>query len=451
MTNTSDIPGPPARFLLGNLPEFKHNPLACVLNWQRDYGDIVHFKLGPRDFYLISHPELAEQALVQQQDTFIKMYDADRPNGLALILGQGLVTSSGELWRKQRRLMQPVFNRSSVVTMLPEMIQTFEKLNTRWCELPAGVAVNVADEMMRLTIEVITQTMFSTSVLGRIDQIGPALDIGLRFAAKSIMNPLRAPLWLPTRANREFINARNFLNDTIDVIISERRQDSGQYHDLLQMLLEAQDPETGEKMHDRQIRDEVLTIFSAGHETTATALSWTLALLANHPEILARLREEVAGVLNGKTPEIQDLSQLSYTRAVLEESMRIRPPVSMVMRKIATEANLQGYRLKAGGFAIFSIYNMHHHADFWVQPEVFDPERFLSAEKRNKAYMPFGIGHRFCVGNNFALIESQVLLALMVQHFDFELVNAQLPDMEMVVTLKPKDGLPMLIRSRCYD
>ena len=445
MLTAHHIPGPPGRFLVGNLPEFKHNPLKCLIAWQREYGDLIHFKLGFRDFYLISHPELAEQALVQQPENFVKIYDANKPNGLALILGQGLVTSSGDLWRKQRRLIQPVFHRSNVITMLPAMIAACQQLMARWDKLPAGSTVNMADEMLRLTIEVITQTMFGTSVLGQIEQIAPALEMSLRFAAKTIMNPLRLPLFMPTPANRRFIEARRLLDELIYGIIAQRRAHAAGVNDLLQMLLDAQDPDTGEKMSDRQIRDEVLTIFSAGHETTATALTWTLALLARNPDKLSRLKDELRTVLGGKVPDANDLNQLTYTKAVLEEALRIRPPVGITLRKLARDTQLQGYPLKAGGITVFCIYNMHHHANFWKQSEIFDPDRFLNTDKRNKAYMPFGIGHRFCAGNHFALIEGQLLLVMLVQQYDFKLTGDNLPEMEMVVTIKPKGGLPMEI------
>ncbi len=442
MQTSNQIPGPPGHFLFGNLAEFKRNPLACMIAWQRTYGDLMRFKLGAKEFYLISHPDLAELALIQQQEDFVKIYDANKPNGLALILGQGLVTSSGDLWRKQRRLIQPVFHRSNVYTMLPAMAAACHKLMAKWDVLPPDATVNIADEMLRLTVEVITQTMLGTSVLEQIEQIAPALEMSLRFAAKTAMNPLRPPLFIPTPDNRRFMRARRLLDELIYGIIAQRRANSAGNNDLLQMLLDTEDPDTGEKMGDRQIRDEVLTIFSAGHETTATALTWTLA---KNPETLSRLKDELDKTLGGKTPDVNDLDRLTYTKAVLEESLRIRPPVGITLRKVAKDTPLQGRSLKAGDIAVFCIYNMHRHADFWEQSERFDPSRFLTADKRNKAYMPFGIGHRHCAGTHFALVEGQLLLAMLLQKYDFQLSGDDLPEMEMVVTVKPVGGLPMRI------
>jgi len=261
-----------------------------------------------------------------------------------LVLGQGLVTSSGELWRKQRRLIQPVFHRSNVITMLPAMIAAFQKLMARWDKLPTNATVNIADEMLRLTIEVITQTKFGTSVLEQIEQIAPALEMSLRFAAKTTMNPMRPPLFIPTPDNRRFIKARRLLNKLIYGIISQRRANSAANNDLLQMLQDVEDPDTGEKMGDRQIRDEVLTIFSAGHEITATALTWALALLAHKPDKLLRLKDELDTILGGKTPDANDLNRLTYTKAELKESLRIRPSVGIILRKIARYPNYKATR-----------------------------------------------------------------------------------------------------------
>jgi cytochrome P450 len=445
MRKFKQTPGPSSQFFLGNLMEFKRNPLRCMIAWQRNYGDLVHFKLGSRDFYLISHPDLAEQALVQQQDAFVKLYDASQPKGLALILGQGLITSTGNLWSKQRRLIQPVFHRSNVQTMLPAMTEACQQMLTRWNELSNPATVNISDEMMRLTIEVITQTMFGTSILNQIDQIAPALETSLRFAVNTIIYPLWLPLIIPTPANLAFKKARQLLDEFIYSIIAQRRAYPSNQNDLLQMLLDAEDPQTGEKMPDRQIRDEVLTIFSAGHETTANLLTWTLALLANNPLARARVKEELHTVLGNRTPDANSLSQLSYTRAILDESLRMRPPAGAMMRKLSRDTQLQDYALKAGGIVIFSIYNMHHHSDFWEQPELFNPERFLGDDKRNKAFMPFGIGHRYCAGNHFALTEGLLLLTMLLQNYDFQLPDGQIPEMEMMVTIKPKGGMPMKI------
>jgi cytochrome P450 len=445
---TKTIPQVKGDFLLGNLRQFKANSFQAICDWHRDYGDLVGFKLANRQLYLFSHPQLVEQALIKQSSIFVKMYNPAKPNGLALILGQGLVTSQGDLWRRQRRLMQPVFQRSNLASMLPQMVTAGNNLLQRWRQLGDGTEVDLGDEMIKVTLEVITQTMFSTSVLDKIADIAPALDTGLKYAASTVSNPLTLPLFVPTPANRAFKQATGILDDIIYGMIDQRRNQSDAPHDLLTMLLNARDSETGKPMTDKQIRDEVITIFTAGHETTANLLTWTLYLLARHPAVLAKLRAELNGQLHGNIPDAEALQQLTYTRAVLSESMRIRPPVGILMRKVNQDTRIDGYALKGGSLAVFSIYNVHHHPDYWPQPDSFDPERFLTAENRRFAYMPFGTGERICMGNHFALLESQLLLSMIVQNFDVQLVDKGEAEIEMAVTLRPKGGLPVRICRR---
>jgi cytochrome P450 len=321
----------------------------------------------------------------------------------------------------------------------------------RWQKLGNGAEVNLAEEMTRLTLEVITQTMFSTSVLDKMEHIAPSLETLLRYAAKSLLNPLTLPLYVPTPANQKFKRALGIIDDVIYGIIDQRRTAttaSSAHNDLLDMLLKARDDNSGEKMTDRQLRDEVITIFSAGHETTANLLSWTLYLLGRHPDVLAKLRQELDGSLQGKIPDAEDLQQLVYTRAVLNESMRFRPPAGILLRKVNKDTQIDGYFLKADRLAIFSIFNLHHHADFWQHPEQFDPERFLIPENRGFSFVPFGKGERICIGSHFALLESQLLLSMIVQHYDLQLLSPDEVEIEMAVTLRPKGGIPVRIKQR---
>ena len=447
MPHSKPIPQAKGHFLLGNIRPMQANAFQAMRTWQRDYGDLVSFRLATRGFYLFSHPGLVEQALIKHPDVFVKIYDPKKPSGLSLVLGQGLVTSRGELWQTQRRLMQPVFQRKNLAALEAQMLQAGQSLLSRWRELGAGTEVNLSKEMLRLTLEVITQTMFSTSVLDKIDQIAPALDTALKFAARNMMNPLLPPLFIPTAANRKFNQAIAVLDSVIYGIIEQRRSISSSHNDLLDMLLNAKD-DSGNSMSDQQIRDEVLTIFSAGHETTSNLLSWTLYLLARHPEILAKLRQELDSVLQGRTPDAEAVQQLVYTKAVLNESLRLRPPAAVMMRRISKDIELEGYSLKAGRIAIFNLYNVHHHPDFWTQPEQFDPERFLKNVSYRFAHMPFGGGERICIGSHFAMLESQLLLSMIVQRFDVQLPNDNEVEIEMAVALRPKGGIPARIYPR---
>ena len=448
MPDNKTIPQVKGDFLLGNLSQMIANPFQALCDWQRDYGDLVSFRLAIRQFYLFSHPKLIEQALIKQSDIFVKTYHPKKPIGLALVLGQGLVTSQGDLWQRQRRLMQPVFQRSNITTLLPQIASAGSNMLDRWRKLGEDAEVNLSEEMMRLTLEVITQTMFSTSVLDKIKYIAPSLDTLLRYATKTLLNPLTLPLYVPTPANQKFKQALSVIDDVIYGIIDQRRTAPSVHNDLLDMLLRARDDDSGEKMTGRQIRDEVITIFSAGHETTANLLSWTLYLLARHPNVLTKLHQELNGLLHGKIPDAEDLRQLAYTRAILNESLRFRPPAGIMLRKVNKDTEVDGYSLKAGRLAIFSIFNLHHHVDFWPQPDQFDPEQFLIPENRRFSFMPFGTGERICIANHFALMEAQLLLSMIVQHCDLQLLDTEEVEIELAVALRPKGGIPVRIKWR---
>ncbi|MGY6274153.1 cytochrome P450 [Methylomonas sp. MgM2] len=442
------VPQAKGDFLLGNFRQLKADSFGALCRWQREYGDLVGFRIGAQQFYMFSHPALIEEALIKQADVFVKMYDPKKPRGLELVLGEGLVTSKGELWQKQRGLMQPVFQRKNLSALLPQFGMAGEDMLQRWRRLGNGAEVNLSDEMTCLTLEVITQTMFGTSVLDQVERIASALDTALRFAARSMISPVAVPLAIPIPSNLKFKQAMGVLDEIIFRIIRERRSRPSERPNLLDMLLQALKPESNEPTASKQIRDEVITIFSAGHETTSNLLTWTFYLLAKHPPVLGALRREIQDTLGGKQLTFDHLAKLNYTKAVLNESLRIRPPVGIMMRKTNRDTEVGGYRLKAGSLVIFNVYNVHHHGGLWREPERFDPERFLSSESRRLSFMPFGAGERICIGNHFAMLESQVLLAMIIREYDFELLNPAEAEIEMMVSLRPKGGVPVRIWAR---
>ncbi len=448
MTTQKQVPQAKGHFLIGNLLQFKKNTLQAFCHWQQQYGDIVSFKLAKQKFYLCSHPDFVEQGLIKQSENFVKLYEPKKPTGLSLLLGQGLLTSKGDLWRRQRRLMQPVFQRSNLSQMLPQMQTAGEHMLQRWQQLEDGTELNLNAEMTELTMEVITQTMFSTSVQHRVKEISGALDTGLRYAAKTLTNPLMLPLFIPTPANRKFIQAKKLLSQVIEEMIEQRRSQPGLNHDLLAMLINAKDSESGAQMNNRQISDEVITIFTAGHETTATLLTWALYYLCKNPEILAELRTELQQQLDDNIPDAEALQKLEFGRAVINEAMRIRPPAGFIIRRVEQDCIVNNYAMEAGSLAIFNIFGIHHHADIWQNPEQFRPERFLKTEKRRFAFMPFGSGERICIGNHFAMLESQLLLSMIIQRFDIELLQQGEVEMDMAVTIRPKGGIPIRIKRR---
>jgi cytochrome P450 len=441
-----DVPG--GGPLLGHLGAFKKQPLEMLSTWWRQHGDALRFRLGPKTLHLFSHPDLAEEILIQQADRFVKVYDPQRPVGLALVLGNGLVTSSGEVWKRHRRIIQPIFHRSRMAAMADRMAKVGEQRVARWAD-HGGQPVDISAEMMQLALEVISQTMFTTSMVQHIEQISHALRVSLKYAFDSFHNPLRLPIWVPTARNREFRAVTQFIDGLIYGLISERRRTGATHGDLLNLLLQARDEETGAGLSDQELRDEALTIFAAGHETTANALAWTWYLLATHLEAKARFHEEVDRVLQGRTPTADDLPHLPYTRAVFDESLRLYPPAPAVQRKAATSTTVGGLSLPEGALVLVGTYNLHRHPAFWRDPERFLPERWLDGERpaARYAYMPFGAGPRACVGIHFASVEGPLLLALIGRRYDLQLAQETVTP-ELMVTLRPKGGIRMRLLSR---
>lgn len=447
-------PGPPGLPLLGSLLAFRGNPFQTLLDWHRRYGEVVAYRLGPRLFHMVSHPALAEAVLIEHQDRFIKMYETGKPVGISLVLGQGLVTSRGELWKRQRRMMQPIFHRSRLADFGGRVTATGEAVVARWRGFAPGASLDVSGEMMRATLEVITRTLFNMTLLDRLDQLAPALFTVLRYSSRHMSNPLMPPLWVPTPENRAFRRALRFLDELILGLIRARRASGVRYDDLLDKLLYTHDPETGHAMSDCRIRDETLTLFIAGHETTAVALSWVWYLLAAHPAARERLHAEVDMLPKDRAPGIEDLPDLPYTRAVFEEALRLYPPALGVIRRATENTELDGCPVPAGSLVFVNIANIHRHGDFWEEPDRFRPERFLAGDRapgHRLAFMPFGAGHRVCLGNHFAMAEGVLLLAAIARHFQLELTPGQKVEPEIVLTLRPKGGLAMRLAERARE
>jgi cytochrome P450 len=442
-----DIPGGVP--LLGHLHLFKKSPLNIMSAWWRQHGDALRFRLGPKNLYLFSHPNLAEEILIHQSDRFVKVYEHQRPVGLALVLGNGLVTSFGDAWKRHRGIMQPIFHRTRVASMADRMAQVGEQRLEGWADY-GGRPVDIAAEMMQMALEVISQTMFTTSVAQHMDQISHALRVSLKYAFDSFHNPLRLPTWVPTARNREFRSVMQFMDRLIYGLLAERRRSGERHDDLLDLLIRARDEETGAGLSDQELRDEALTIFAAGHETTANALAWTWYLLATHPEAKARFHKELDRVLQGRMPKADDLQHLPYTRAVFDESLRLYPPVPAIQRKAATRAIVGGVSLPAGAVVLIGTHNVHRHPAFWRDPERFLPERWLGGERPTArcAYLPFGAGPRACLGTYFATVEGPLLLALIGRRYDLKLAQDHV-EPEIMITLRPKGGIRMTLHARC--
>jgi cytochrome P450 len=451
MSKLSLPPRMPGGLLFGSGPEAVADPLSLYTRAQRTLGDVVRLRGIPGiNWYLITHPAGVEHVLKTRGRNYRK---PDRFNGpVRALAGNGILAAEGDTWLQNRRLMQPAFHRQRLAGLVTQMAESAELAAERWDRLATeGVTVEVGEEMLRLTLRIVGTTLFSHDLSGEANALGKAIRTSFHWVSRRMTLPFAAPEWVPTRENREFAAARDVVHSTVDAMIAERRRSGEPRPDLLQMLLDAQDAETGARMDDRQVRHEALTLMIAGHETAAASLSWMLYLLARNPGAAARLREELDAVLGGRTPAADDLPRLPYTRAVFDETLRLYPPAWGQPRESLEEDEIGGYRIPARNIVMVCQWVTHRRPDLWERPDDFVPERFVGQAKEAIvpwSYYPFGGGARMCIGNSFALMEAQVVLATLAQRFEPELVPGQDIVPDATFTLRPKDGVRMRIRRR---
>jgi cytochrome P450 len=431
--------------VLSSLKQFKDNPLSVMLEGQRRYGDVVAFRFGTMRFYFISHPEGVRQVLQSNQ----KNYSRQTPGyaALRIALGNGLVTSDGDFWLRQRRIAQPSFHRQRVAGFAQVMVDAAEETFARWqAELKPGQQVDVAAEMMRLTLKIVGLTLMSTDVSAASSEVGQAMVVALHELQSRIYAPyLHLPMRVPTIANRRLAAAVKTIDRVVLEMIAQRRKAADKGNDFLGMLLEARDEETGETMNDAQLRDELLTLFLAGHETTANVLAWTFYLLSVNPAVRTRLEQEIECVLGGRSPGFADLPAMGYSRMVVSESLRLYPAAWVLSRGAINDDEIGGYPIEAGSVIFMSPYVTQRREDFWFNPEGFDPERFApGAEPPPRfAYFPFGGGGHQCIGNEFAMMEAQLILTALLQRCRLNLVSGHPVELEPLITLRPRHGMRM--------
>lgn len=434
--------------LLGHLGRFRNDPIGLFLEGSA-LGDVVRFPVGPRSVYLLRRPEHVKYVLQDAPKYFTKQtrgYDS-----LRFILGNGLVTSEGEFWLRQRRIAQPAFHRQRI-SQFGEIISALAtSMLDRWAEeVSAKRPIDAAAEMMALTLRIMGRSLLSTDLSDQTQTVAMSLAELLHQIIQRTTTLFAWPVWLPTPKNRRLLRARAELDRIVFGIISERRASRQPAADFLGMLMDATDEETGEKMDDRHLRDELMTILLAGHETTANALSWTFYLLSQHPEVEQTLRMEARRALGGRAAEVDDLPNLPYALLVIQESMRLYPPVWLLMRRSERDEVIDGCPIPARSFIALCSYVSHRDARWFTAPGEFVPERF-SAENFARlprcAYFPFGAGPRVCIGNNFALMEAQLILATAVQRFSLKLAPGHRVELLPTVTLRPRNGLSMFVES----
>lgn len=440
-------PQPPGIPVLGNLVQARRNPLRFALDLTRDFGDITRFRIGTYTGYLLNHPRYFQYVL----KTNHRNYNKDNYNyrKLKTVLGEGLITANGDEWYRDRQLISPAFHGNKIERFCATTTKAAGEMLERWQYSSDHLEpVNIASEMMKLTLRVIADSLFSMDIRSSVYVVAKAFstlneDISYRF--KTVFVP---PLWIPTRRNRAFKKALVELDRLVYEIIKRRRNEEISRNDLLDMLIAAGEKQSGEGMTDREIRDEVLTLMLAGHETTANLLSWTIFLLSQNPNVMDKLTIELKEVLNTRDPVYGDLSELNFTKKVLQESLRLYPPVWIISRNAIKDDFIGGYRIPAGSTVTLCSYTLHRHPGFWENPETFNPERFSSDQSSHYAYFPFGGGPRSCIGSHFAIMEAQLILAMIFRRYKLKLMPGHPVEPEPLITLKPRNGLRMIIESQ---
>jgi cytochrome P450 len=445
MESAQSLPTMKGLPVLGNLLDFRRDRIAFLMRAYREHGELVRAPVLGRNIWVATSPEIARAVLVTHNDAFQK-FEAlarfSRP-----LLGDGLITSEGEKHRRRRRLIQPGFKVGRLRKYVDAMARRADDTVKRW----SGDRVDdLLLEMTRLTLAIASETMFNTATEKYTTAVGNAVREGMDYIATELARPIHVPLSWPTPRHRRLHEAIATLDRIVYGIIRERRQSGVAVEDTLSMLLAARDEDDGSSMSDEDVRDEAMTLLLAGHETTASALTWSLYLLGRHRDVADRLAEEARTVLGGRPPTFEDLEKLPVALRVFKESMRLCPPVYMVGREAKATATVGKWEVPAGTTFLVSIYGIHHRPDLYPDPDRFDPDRFLPEREKDLprgAYLPFADGPRVCIGNHFALMEGQIVLAHLGQHFAFGADGPLVPHLARV-TLRPRDRIALSLRRR---
>ncbi len=439
-------PGPKGKLLGGNFTAFRRDSLAYLQKATSEHGDIVYLRFGPQDVFFLNHPDYIRDVLVTHHQSFMKGRALQRAKRL---LGEGLLTSEGNFHRRQRRLAQPAFHRGRIASYGSVMTDYAARTAARWHD---GETLDISQEMMRLTLAIVGKTLFDTDVEAEADEIGAALTSVMELFDFLLLPFSELLERLPLPHVRRFQKARARLDETIYRIIEERRRSNEDRGDLLSMLLAARDEEgDGGQMNDEQVRDEVMTLFLAGHETTANLMTWTWYLLSEHPEVEAKLHEELNAVLKGRQPTVEDVPSLRYTEMVVAESMRLYPPAWAIGRLALHDHEVGGYTIPAKALVLLSPYVTHRDERYFPDPTRFDPERWTPEAKESRpqfAYFPFGGGTRRCIGEGFAWMEGILLLASLARNWRMRLVPGHRVETLPVITLRPKHGMRMTVEKK---
>lgn len=440
--------GPEGSFLLGVAPEYSEDPFGYVMSLMRDYGNVVPARLGTFNFVFLFHPDAVKHVYMDNHRNY------GLPPGLLAmkeLLGDGIFTSEGDHWRRHRHMIQPAFHMDKLAAMADTMTQITSEDLAKWVKpQEENAPIDVMEKFMELTLRVASICMFGMDLGNDTTAALEAARTIIDIAPERTRQIVRLPLSVPTESNRRLAKASALLDDIVLGLARARREGkTAPKADVLQMLLDARDQETGEGLSEKEVRDEMLTMMGAGTETTAVALAWTCVYLSKYPTIRRAVREEIQRVLGDRTPTLADLRAMPLVKQVIEESLRLRSPFYASGRVAMSEDVIQGVRIKPGTVVFASIYAMHRHPDFWPNPEGFDPDRFRpEAVKARPAHVftPFSLGPKKCIGMNFAMMEMQLVLPMVLQRFDLDLLAGMEPEPMASLALRPKGGAWMNAR-----
>lgn len=437
-------PGPALSAFLRSLPALRSNPLQYIQQSLDDYGDFVHFRLAGLNAFLINRPESIQHVLQDNNSSYTK--DTLQYNALSAITGEGLLTSDGDAWLAHRRLMQPAFSRQHMQGLSLPILAAVERVLNEWESYSSsGRPVDVDQAMLRLALEILGEALFGINLASEAPSLTEAVAVALDHIIRQVKSPPSIPAFIPTRANRRFRSAMRTLNRAVmEIITSHTQRQNSPPDDLLDMLIQAGPSAMGAD----QLRDEMVTLLIAGHETVASGLTWACYLLSQNPLAAEKMSQEIRQVLNGLPPTVADLPALDYTRRVFDEALRLYPPAWMITRKCVQEDQIAGVRIPAGSLVVIGVSAIHRNPSYWPDPDRFDPDRFTSEQSAGRpryAYLPFGGGPRLCIGKHFALTEAPLILAAIYQRYRLELPKNIVVESVPLVTQRPRHGLPMYV------
>lgn len=431
--------------LLPSLTLLRDDTLGFLKKIVDQYGDFIQFKAGPINAYIISHPDLIQHVLQDNNRNYTK--DTFQYNGLSKVTGRGLLTSDGDLWFKQRRRMQPAFHRQRINAFGQLMVDATQRRVNGW---QVGETIDIDREMMELALEILGKALLGVDLRTEAPALTSAVLVALDHVVHSFKSPDILPGFIKTERRKKFKEAMITLDAAVQEIIDYHRkehQGNVDAQSLLDVMLYSMDDE-GNTMSDQQVRDELITILIAGHETVASALTWACYLLASNPDAENKLNQELTNVLGGRVPTIEDVSALDFTKRAFDEALRIYPPAWIVTRKAVGDDVIAGETIPSGSLIVISLTTTHMNEAFWDQPQRFNPDRFLpenSKQRPKYAYLPFGGGPRLCIGNSFALLEGPLVLAAIYQKYRLRMIEGYQVKVDALVTLRPQDGLPMVV------